>query len=83
MEGKIANLALLGLFGFGMTTILLNLHNAGLIGLETMIFFFLLALGDATSSAIIKTVAGWEGILCGASAMHVGFKTVLQESMQP
>lgn len=27
----------LGLVGFGMTTILLNLHNAGLFGLDTMI----------------------------------------------
>ncbi len=31
MEVKIANPAPLGLFGFGMTTILLNFHNAGLM----------------------------------------------------
>ena len=29
--------ALLGLMGFGMTTVLLNLHNAGLYPLDTMI----------------------------------------------
>jgi succinate-acetate transporter protein len=29
MEAKLANPAPLGLMGFGMTTILLNLHNAG------------------------------------------------------
>lgn len=38
MEHKIinttANPAPLGLFGFGMTTVLLNLHNAGLFGLS-------------------------------------------------
>ena len=177
MEGKIANPAPLGLFAFGMTTVLLNLHNAGLFGLGTMILamgifygglaqviagifefkkgntfgalafssyglfwetlvflllmskwgwwnppdkgaivayltiwgiftfllwivlyvtkhgwdiqavfitlwilFFLLAIGDYTGSSVIKHFAGWEGILCGALAMYVGFKTVLTES---
>lgn len=32
-----SNPAPLGLMGFGMTTVLLNLHNAGLFGLSTMI----------------------------------------------
>ena len=32
-----ANPAPLGLFAFGMTTVLLNLHNAGLFGLDSMI----------------------------------------------
>jgi succinate-acetate transporter protein len=32
-----ANPAPLGLLGFGMTTVLLNLHNSGLFGLDTMI----------------------------------------------
>ena len=34
---KTGNPAPLGLMGFGMTTVLLNLHNAGFIGLDTMI----------------------------------------------
>jgi succinate-acetate transporter protein len=33
----LANPAPLGLMGFGMTTVLLNLHNAGVFGLGTMI----------------------------------------------
>ncbi len=41
MEQKLSNPAPLGLMGFGMTTVLLNLHNAGLYGLGTM----LLAMG--------------------------------------
>jgi succinate-acetate transporter protein len=36
-EREWANPAPLGLMGFGMTTILLNLHNAGLIGLSSII----------------------------------------------
>ncbi len=37
MENKFANPAPLGLMGFGMTTVLLNLHNAGIFSLGTMI----------------------------------------------
>ena len=34
---NIANPAPLGLLGFGMTTLLLNLHNANIIGLSIVI----------------------------------------------
>jgi hypothetical protein len=37
MNEKLANPAPLGLMGFGMTTVLLNLHNAGLWGLDAMV----------------------------------------------
>ena len=37
MDEKLANPAPLGLMGFGMTTILLNLHNAGLWGVGSMV----------------------------------------------
>jgi succinate-acetate transporter protein len=37
MEQKLANPAPLGLMGFGMTTVLLNLHNAGLWDVGAMI----------------------------------------------
>ncbi len=36
-EDGLSNPAPLGLMGFGMTTVLLNLHNAGLFELDTMI----------------------------------------------
>ncbi|MEJ2705276.1 MAG: acetate uptake transporter [Sedimentisphaerales bacterium] len=169
-----ANPAPLGLMGFGMTTVLLNLHNAGLFNLGTMILamglaygglaqilagifewkknntfgataftsygafwfslvfllimpkmglgdapeekamvayllawgvftgvmfigtlklngylqfifgsltvlFFLLALGDATGSAAIKKFAGYEGIICGGSAVYTALYQVLKE----
>jgi hypothetical protein len=45
MSEKLANPAPLGLFGFGMTTVLLNLHNAGLFGLDSMILAMGLAYG--------------------------------------
>lgn len=169
-----ANPAPLGLMGFGMTTVLLNLHNAGFFGLGTMILamgifygglaqviagimewkkgntfgttafcsyglfwvslvgllvmpklglgrapeasamaaylfmwgvftsvmfigtlrlnralqfifgslavlFFLLALGDATGSPAIKQIAGYEGIICGFSAIYTALAEVLNE----
>ena len=43
MSDKLANPAPLGLLGFGMTTVLLNLHNAGFYPLDSMI----LAMGFA------------------------------------
>ncbi len=42
---KLANPAPLGLLGFGLTTVLLNLHNAGLFGLNSMILAMGLAYG--------------------------------------
>ncbi len=45
MTDKLANPAPLGLLGFGMTTVLLNLHNTGLFPLDTMILAMGLAYG--------------------------------------
>ena len=44
-EKKIANPGPLGLLGFGMTTILLNLHNASIIPLSIVIIGMGIALG--------------------------------------
>jgi succinate-acetate transporter protein len=45
MSEKTANPAPLGLLGFGMTTVLLNLHNAGFYPLDSMILAMGLAYG--------------------------------------
>lgn len=45
MMEKLANPAPLGLAGFGMTTVLLNLHNAGFYSLDSMILAMGLAYG--------------------------------------
>ncbi|EGJ51262.1 acetate uptake transporter [Desulfocurvibacter africanus] len=174
MSEKLANPAPLGLMGFGMTTILLNIHNAGffpisamilamglfyggigqvivgimefkkgntfgltaftsyglfwltLVGLIVMpklgladptphafmgwylflwgvftffmflgtlkanaalrfifgsltLLFFLLAVRDWTGSVLIGTIAGYEGIVCGASACYLAMAEVLNE----
>lgn len=174
LQDRSANPAPLGLLGFGMTTVLLNIHNAGVFEMNSMIFamgifygglaqiiagimesrknnsfgftafisygffwlslvgllvmpklgwiaaasetamayylmmwgiftfflfigtfrisvalqvvfgtlvllFFLLAYGDSTSNATIKTIAGYEGIICGASAIYTGMGSLLNE----
>ena len=173
-KGQTANPAPLGLFGFGMTTVLLNLHNAGFFPLDTMILgmgifygglgqvivgcmewkknntfgmaafgsyglfwlslaflviapgvgmgakpselamaaylamwgvltlgffvgslktncatkfvfgslvvlFFLLAAGDFLGNAMLKKIAGYEGVICGLSAIYAGMAQVLNE----
>ena len=43
------------------------------------ILFFLLALRDWTGSHAIGVVAGWEGIICGSSAIYLAMAEVLNE----
>ena len=45
IKTKVANPGPLGLLGFGMTTVLLNLHNAGLLPLSIVIVAMGIALG--------------------------------------
>jgi succinate-acetate transporter protein len=52
-EAKLANPAPLGLMGFGMTTVLLNIHNAGLFPLSAMV----LAMG-IFYGGIAQVIAG-------------------------
>jgi len=49
-----------------------------IFGLLTALFF-LLAAGDAMESSMLKLVAGFEGILCGASAVYAGLAQVVNE----
>lgn len=43
------------------------------------ILFFLLTIGDITGSAMIKQIAGYEGIICGLSAIYAALAQVLNE----
>jgi uncharacterized protein len=53
LKDNLANPAPLGLFGFGMTTVLLNLHNAGLYEMNSMILAMGLFYGG-----IAQVIAG-------------------------
>jgi len=43
------------------------------------VLFFLLAIRDFTGSALIGTIAGYEGIVCGLSAIYLAMAEVLNE----
>jgi succinate-acetate transporter protein len=58
IKDNTANPAPLGLMGFGMTTVLLNLHNAGLIPLSSMILAMGLCYGGV--GQIIAGMMEWK-----------------------
>ena len=43
------------------------------------ILFGLLAIAKATGSTTVMTIAGWEGLACGASAIYLAMAEVLNE----
>jgi len=43
------------------------------------ILFFLLALADATGNTLLKQIAGYEGVVCGLSAIYTALALVLNE----
>lgn len=43
------------------------------------VLFALLAIGNLTNNATLLTIAGYEGIICGASAFYLAMAEVLNE----
>ena len=76
-----AYLAMWGVFTGAMFIGTLRLNRALQVVFGTLtILFFLLAYGDfAAASPGFKQFTGWEGILCGASAIYAGLAQVLNE----
>jgi succinate-acetate transporter protein len=44
------------------------------------ILFFLLAIGDLTGNAAVTQLAGWEGMICGFSAIYTALAQVVNET---
>lgn len=78
--GLIFYLVMWGIFTLLMFVGTLKITRAlqAVFGTLTLLFF-LLAIGDATESAAIKQFTGFEGIVCGASAIYAGIAQVLNE----
>jgi succinate-acetate transporter protein len=73
-------LAVWGLFTFGMFIGTFRLSRALQVVFGSLVVLFgLLALGDFTHQAAIKTAAGYEGIFCGLSALYTAIAQVLNE----
>jgi len=43
------------------------------------LLFFLLAISDFSGNITLKTIAGYEGIFCGLSAVYLSLAQVLNE----
>lgn len=73
------------LFMWGLFTLVMFIGTLRISRALQLVFgslaalFFLLAIGDYTGSEAIKTVAGYEGIICGFSAIYTGLAQVLNE----
>lgn len=79
-KGMIAYLVMWGIFTLLLFVGTLRISRALQFVFATLtILFFLLAIGDYTGDAGIKTFTGYEGILCGASAIYTGAATLLNE----
>ena len=79
-NGMIAYLIMWGIFTGLLFIGTLRINKALQIVFATLtLLFFLLALGDLTESVAIKTFTGFEGIVCGASAIYAGVAALLNE----
>lgn len=76
----IAYLSMWGIFTFCLFFGTLRLNRAlQFVFASLTILFFLLVAGDATGNPAIKHLAGYEGIICGLSAVYTGIANVLNE----
>lgn len=78
--GMIAYLVMWGIFTLLLFFGTLRISRALQFVFGTLvILFFLLAAGDATGNATLKTFTGYEGIICGASAIYTAIAGLLNE----
>jgi succinate-acetate transporter protein len=76
----VAYLIIWGLFTLLLFFGTLKLNRALQFVFATLtLLFFLLALGDYTGNSALKHFTGYEGILCGASAIYTGVAGLLNE----
>lgn len=76
-----AFLSMWGLFTFFMFIATLKISKALQVVFGSLaLLFFLLAIGNFTGSAVILTIAGYEGIICGFTAIYAAMAQVINES---
>lgn len=79
-EAMICYLSIWGVFTLCLFFGTLRLSRAlQFVFASLTVLFFLLVAGDATGNAGLKHFAGYEGIICGASAIYTGIAQVLNE----
>ncbi len=78
--GMIFYFIMWGIFTTVMFVGTLKLNRALQVVFCTLaILFFLLAIRDITGSKVIGVITGYEGIICGLSAIYAGLAQVLNE----
>jgi succinate-acetate transporter protein len=79
-NGMVAYLILWGIFTGLLFFGTLKINKAlQFVFASLTILFFLLAIGDASENNTIKLIAGYEGIICGLSAIYAGIAVLLNE----
>lgn len=79
-QAMIAYLSVWGIFTFLLFFGTLKLNRAlQFVFASLTVLFFLLVAGDVTGNPAIKHLAGYEGIICGASAIYTGIANLLNE----
>lgn len=70
-----------GLFTLFMFIATLRINKALQVVFGTLtLLFFLLAIGNFTGSTLILTIAGYEGIFCGFTAIYAAMAQVINET---
>ena len=80
-DAIVAFLAIWGIFTLFLFIATLKMNRALQVIFGTLVLLFgLLVWGDASGDPAIKKLAGYEGILCGASAFYLAMATILNEA---
>lgn len=80
IPSMVSYLIMWGVFTFCMFIGTLKLSRAlQFVFASLTILFFMLAIGDATGNALFKSITGYEGIICGLSAIYAAIAQVLNE----
>ena len=78
--GMIAYFIMWGIFTLVLFVGTLKLNRALQVVFGTLtLLFFLLAIHDITGNAVVGMITGYEGIICGFSAIYAGLAQVLNE----
>jgi len=78
--GMIAYFIMWGIFTLVLFVGTLKLNRALQVVFGTLtLLFFLLAITDITGNAVVGMITGYEGIICGFSAIYAGLAQVLNE----
>lgn len=79
-QAMVAYLSMWGLFTFLLFFGTLKLNRAlQFVFASLTVLFFLLVAGDVTGNPAVKHLAGYEGIVCGSSAIYTGIANLLNE----